>query len=83
VSCFGDRKSLRDERPDLLLLKEVKQGYQILSKHSRSQALEPLDAVGDHTFPGREKPSPDDVQPDDPHSTEATTTSPLHDRPDL
>ncbi len=26
VSCFGKRKSLRDERLDLLLLKEFKQG---------------------------------------------------------
>ncbi len=35
VSCLGKRKSPRDERLDLLLFKEVKQGDQILSKQFR------------------------------------------------
>ena len=42
VSCLG--KSLRDERLDLLLLKEFKQGDQILSKQCRFQPFERLDA---------------------------------------
>jgi hypothetical protein len=57
VSCLDKRKSLRDERLDLLLF-EVKQGDQILSKQCRSQPFKPLDAVGDHRFrPGRNQPS--------------------------
>jgi len=35
ASCLGKRKSLRDERLDLLLLKEVEQGDQVLPKQSR------------------------------------------------
>ena len=33
-SCLGKRKSLRDERLDLVVLEEIKQGDQILSKNS-------------------------------------------------
>src|SRR2546425_2823822 len=62
VSCLGKRKLLRDERLDLLLLKEVEQGDQILSKPCRSQPFERLDAVGDHPFPAREKPAAGDIQ---------------------
>ena len=47
VSRLGKRKSLRDERLDLLLLQEVEQGDQILSKLGRLQPFERLDAVGD------------------------------------
>ena len=57
TSCFGKGKSLRDQRLDLFLLKEVKEGNQILSKQCRSQPFEPLDAVGDQPFPAREKPA--------------------------
>src|SRR5262245_50539420 len=71
VSRLGKRKSLRDERLDLLLLKEVKQGHQILSKQCRSQPFEPLDAVGDHPFPAREKPAASDVQPEEGQSMRA------------
>src|SRR5512145_1212459 len=31
--CLGKRKSLRDQRLDLLLLKEIEQGDQVLSEH--------------------------------------------------
>ena len=65
VSRLGKRKSLRDEWLDLLLLKEVKQGDQILSKQCRSQPFEPLDAVWDHPLAAREKPASDNVQPED------------------
>ena len=75
VSCLGKRKSLRDERLDLLLLKEFKQGDQILSKQCRSQPFEPLDAVGDHPFPAREKPAAGNVQPENGDSTKAMTTT--------
>ena len=57
VSCLGKRKSLRDERLDLLLLKEIEQGDQILSEHRRLQPFERLDAVGDHPFPAWKKPA--------------------------
>jgi hypothetical protein len=78
VSGHGQRKSLRDERLDLLLSKEVEQDDQILSKLCRSQPLEPLDAVGDHPFPAREKPAARNVQPEDGDSTKAMTTTGSH-----
>ena len=75
VSRLGKRKSLRDERLDLFLLKEVKQGDQILSKEFRFQPFERLDAVGDYPFPAWEKPAADDVQPEHGGSTKALTTT--------
>ena len=75
VSCLGKRKSLRDERLDLSLLKEIKQGDQILSKEFRFQPFERLDAVGDHPFPAREKPAAGDVQPEEGGSTKSLTTT--------
>ena len=75
ASCLGKRKSLRDERLDLLLLKEVEQDDQILAKQSRFQPFERLDAVGDHPFPAREKPAAGDVQPEDGGSTKALTAT--------
>ena len=75
MSCLGKRKSLRDERLDLFLLKEVKQGDQILSKELRFHPFERLDAVGDHPFPAWEKPAAGDVQPEDGGSTKALTTT--------
>ena len=75
LSCLGKGKSLRDERPDLLLLKEVKQGEQILSKPCRFQPFERLDAVGNHPSPAREKPAAGDVQPNSGESTKALTTA--------
>jgi hypothetical protein len=73
MSCLGKRESLRDERLNLLLLKEVKQGDQILSKEFRFQPFERLDAVGDDPFPAREKPAAGDVQGEDGGSTKALT----------
>jgi hypothetical protein len=75
LSCLGKRKSLRDERLDLFLLKKVEQGDQILSKQCWSQPLEPLDAVGDHPFPAREKPAASNVQPENGESAKAMTTT--------
>ena len=75
LSCLGKRKSLRDERLDLSLLKEIKQGDQILSKEFRFQPFERLDAVGNYPFPTWEKPAAGDVQPEDGGSTKALTTT--------
>src|SRR5262249_22570289 len=50
-------------------------GKQILSKPCRSQPFEPLNAVGDHAFPAREKPAAGDVQPEDGDATKALTTT--------
>ena len=78
VSCLGKRKSLRDERLDLLLSKEVKQGDQVLSKEFRFQPFERLDAIGDHSFPTWEKPAANNVESEDGDSairmTSARTT---------
>ena len=75
LSCLGKRKPLRDEWRDLLLLKEVEQANQILSKQCRSQPFEPLDAVGDHPFPAREKPAAGNIQPENADFTKALTTT--------
>src|SRR5262249_28680908 len=75
VSCLDKRKSLRDERPDLLLLKEVEQGDQVLSKPFRFPPFERLDAVGDHPFPAREKPAAGDVQRVNRDSMQAIATT--------
>ena len=75
MSCLGKRQSLRDQRPDFVLSKEIEQRDQILSKQCRSQPLEPLDAVEDHPFPAREKPAASDVQPEDTECTKAMTTT--------
>ena len=73
--CLGKGESLRDQRLDLFLLKEVKEGEQILSKQCRSQPFEPLDAVGDQPFPAREEPAASDVQPVNGDSMKAMTTN--------
>ena len=75
LSCLGKRKSLRDERLDLLLFEQVKQGDQILSKQCRFQPFKRLDAVGDHPFPARKKPAASNIQPEDADSTKAVTTT--------
>src|SRR6266498_710788 len=75
VSCLGKRKSLRGDRLDPLLLKEVEQGDQILSKPFRFQPFERLDTVGDHPFPAWEKPAAGDVQAEDGGSPKALTTA--------
>ena len=75
LSSLGKRKYPGDQWLDLLLLKEVEQGDQILSKPCRPQAFEPLDAVGDHPFPARDKPAASNVQPEDGDSMNAMTTT--------
>jgi hypothetical protein len=75
LSRLGERESLRDQRLDFLLPEEVEQGEQILSKPCRSQPLQPLDAVGDHPFPAREKPAAGDVHAEDGDCTKAMTTT--------
>jgi len=75
MSCLGKRKSLRDYRLDLLLMKEIKQSDQVLSKKRRPQPFKPLDAVGDHPFPPWQKPAASNVQPEDGDSTKAMTTT--------
>src|SRR5205814_489152 len=75
LSRLGKRKSLRDEWPDLLLLKEVEQGDQILSKQRQPQPLEPLYAVGDHPFPARKEPAAGNIQPENADFTKAMTTT--------
>lgn len=73
--CLYERKSLRDQRPDLLLPKEIEQGGQILSEPGGPEPLEGLDAVGHHAFPPREQPTAGEIQREDGGSTEALTTT--------
>jgi hypothetical protein len=75
ASRLGKRNSLCDERPDLPLLQEVEQGDQILSKQTRSQPLEPLDAVGNHAFSARKKPAACDVHPENSNCTKPMTAT--------
>jgi len=75
ASCLGNGKSLRDQRLDLFLLKEVQEGGQILSKQRRFQPFERLDAVGDHAFAARKKPAASDVQRENGDSIKAITTT--------
>src|SRR5262245_59999086 len=75
ASGLGKGKALRDQRLDLLLLKELEQRDQILSKPGRLPPLEPLDAVRHHPIPTREKTAADNVHPEDGESTEAITTT--------
>ncbi len=75
VSCSGKRKSLRNDRLDLFLLKELKQVDQILSKEFGFQPFERLDAIGDHPFPLREKPAGGDVPREEGGATKALTTT--------
>ena len=65
LSGLNERKPPRDDRLDLLLLKEVEQGNQVLSKHRRFQPFEPLDAIGNYTFPAGEKQTSRNIQPED------------------
>src|ERR1041384_2079986 len=74
-SCLGERKPSRDKRLDLLLLKKVKQGDQILSKPFRFQPFECLEAIRNHAFPPREKPASGDAQREDGASTKTLTTT--------
>ena len=75
ISCLGKWKSMRYERLDLLLLKEVKQSHQILAKQGWTKPFEPLDAVGHYPSPAWEKPAASNVQPEDADFTEAMATT--------
>ena len=59
---FGNGKSLRDQGLNLLLVKEVEQSDQVLSKECRPQPFEGLYAVGNYPFPAWKKPATGDVQ---------------------
>src|SRR5438874_9470799 len=61
-SCVGQRKSMRNQGPDLLLFEQVKQGDQVLSEPPGFQSFEGLYAVGNYPFPSWEKPAASDVQ---------------------
>src|SRR5688572_3350426 len=50
LSGLGERESLRNEWLDLVLLEEIQQRNQVVSKPCWFQPLEPLDAVRDHSF---------------------------------
>jgi hypothetical protein len=56
------RKSLRDERLNLLLLEEIEQRNKVFPKPSRLQPFQRLDAVGDHSLSTRQNPATDSVQ---------------------
>jgi hypothetical protein len=70
---LGKRKFPGNQRLDFLLLQKAQQGDQVLSEHCRFQALEPLDAVGDHPLPAREKPAASNVQTENRESLKAIT----------
>ncbi len=74
VSGLGQRQALRDERRNLVLVQEVKQGEHILAKPGRSPPFEPLDAVGEHPFSAREQPAASDVHSEDRESPKAMPT---------
>jgi len=71
LSSFGKRKSLRDERFDLLLLKQVQERDQILSKQSWPQPFERLDTVRDNSFPAWQKRAAGNVPDEDTDFTKA------------
>ena len=75
LSGLNKRKPLGDKWSDLLLVKEVKQGDQILPKQPGPEPFEPLYAVGDHAFPTRQKPASGNVQAEDSDRTKAMATS--------
>jgi hypothetical protein len=75
ASGLFKRKSPRDERLDLSLSKKVKKDDQVLSKQRRSEPFQPLDAVGNHSLPAREKPAAGNVQTEDGDRSKAMTTS--------
>ena len=65
VPCLGKRKSLRDERRDLVLVQKIEESDQVLSKHRRSQPHEGLDAIENHPFSAWEQPAGSDVHRED------------------
>ena len=75
LSCLAKWKSVGDERRDLMPLKQMEQGNQILSKHRRPQSFQPLNAVGDHPFSAREQPSSGNVEREDGDRPKTVTTT--------
>ena len=75
VSGLSERESLGDDRLELLLLKKAQQGNQILSKPCRPQPFQPLDAIGEHPFAARQKPTAGDIQRVNGDSMKAITTA--------
>src|SRR5690242_18851337 len=74
-SRLGKRKSLRDDRLDLLLPKQLKKCNQVLSKQFRFQPLERLDTVRNHPFSAREEAGASDVQAEPGGSPKAPSTT--------
>ena len=72
---LGKRETVRDQRLELLLLKEIKQDEQILSKPFRSQPFKPLDAVRNDAFPAGKKPAAGNVHSEDRDGTKAMATT--------
>ena len=75
LSRLDQGKSLRDQRFDLLLSKQLQQCAQILSKECRLEPLEPLDAVGNHAFVAGENPAAKNVQRENAQSLIPTATA--------
>jgi hypothetical protein len=75
LSCSRKRKLLRDQRFDLVLLKEIEQNNQVLSKPCRSSPFEPLNTIGNHPSTAGKKPPGGNVQPEDGNLTETVTTT--------
>ena len=73
--CLSQGKSLCDERLDFLLLEQLEQDSQVLSKPFRFQPFERLYTVGDYSFPAREKPASRDIEPKDSSSPKALATA--------
>src|SRR5690242_1875542 len=69
------RQPSRDQGLDLALAQEFEQGDQVLSEQSRSHALQPLDAVGNHTPPTRKQPASRDVQAEDRDAAKPVTSA--------
>ena len=72
---LGKWETLRDQRLELLLLKEVEQDEQILSKPCWSQPFKPLDAVRNDAFPAGENPAANNVHSEDRDGTKAMATT--------
>ncbi len=65
---------MRDERFDLLLLKQIEERDQILPEHFRFYTFKPLNAVRNHPFAAREKPTASNVQSEDGDGAKTLTT---------
>ena len=59
----------------IMARRKVEKGDQILSRQCRPQPFEPLDAVGDHPLPAREKPAAGNIQPENGDPMKEMTTT--------